>query len=107
MKIMIHPLYSANLTLSDLSLFDYIKNIHSDYSFQSADDILSKIQVILAFIGKAVLLDIFAEWIRGLEQCCDINGNKLNNLNNHIFYLSFLWLDPMIRMGTWDTLYYV
>jgi hypothetical protein len=67
MKSVPHPLYSSDLALSDFFLFGHIKEILSDCSFQSADDLLSGIQVILASIEKAVLLGVSAEWMQRLE----------------------------------------
>jgi hypothetical protein len=67
--------YFPDLVLQDFFLFDHINAILNGCSFQSVDDFSSEIQIILAFITKAVLLDIFAEWMQSLEQYCNINRN--------------------------------
>jgi hypothetical protein len=38
---------------------------------------LLKIQVILASIENAILLNIFVEWMRMLKQYCKMNGNYI------------------------------
>jgi hypothetical protein len=73
MKRAPHPPKFSDIALSNFS--SYIKEILADRSFESADDLLSEIQVILASIENAILLDVFAEWMRRLEQYCNVNGN--------------------------------
>jgi hypothetical protein len=71
-------------------LFDDIKKIFSNHIFQSADDFLSEIQFILAFMKK------FSCWIFLLSECKGWNNiailmrTKSNDLNNHAFDLSLL-----------------
>jgi hypothetical protein len=52
---------------------------------------------------KAVLLDFFTQCIGKFGQYLDVNRNPLNDLNSHRFDVAFLWLDPEMRMGKWDT----
>jgi hypothetical protein len=74
MKMESHPSYSLDLALSDF--FDHIKGILSNCPFQLTDDLLSEMKIILVSI-KAIVLDVFPEWMQRLEQYCDINSNYI------------------------------
>jgi hypothetical protein len=61
MEMARYPPYFQDSVLSDFFLFSHIQGILSDRSFYSANDLLLKIQVILASIENAILLNIFVE----------------------------------------------
>jgi hypothetical protein len=99
--------YSLDIIFSDLFLFGHIKEILNDCSFQSAKVFLLEIQVISASIEKLSYL-MFSlsrrKYWSNIEISTRTTSNDLNNLNDHVFDLHFLWLDPEMLMGTWDIL---
>jgi hypothetical protein len=76
--------------LSDFFLFDHTKLILSDRYFQSTDDILSEIYIILVFIEKAILLDVLLSGCKGWSNITISMGTTSYYLSNRAFDLPFI-----------------
>jgi hypothetical protein len=63
MKRTSHPLYSPDLELSDLYLFEYIKQLLLGCEFTDGDSLFQEVRDILGGIEKATLEGIFCNWM--------------------------------------------
>jgi hypothetical protein len=52
---------------------------------------------------KCLSLDIVLSGWEDRSNVVTSMGTTWNDLDNHVFDLPFLWWDPEMRMGTWDT----
>jgi hypothetical protein len=72
-----HPPQLPDLTLQDFLLFGYVKRQLSECSFDDAKDLLTAVRAILDGFEKPVLIKIFDEWVRRLEQYIETQGEDV------------------------------
>ena len=68
------PPYSPDIAPSDFYLFGYVKERLKGCKFNSKEDLLSEIILILEEISEQELKEVFIEWERRLEQVITSNG---------------------------------
>jgi hypothetical protein len=69
-----HLPYSPDLAPLDFFLFGNVKRQLSGCCFNHADDLLNAVQEILDGFNKPMLIKVFEEWVRILEQCIKTKG---------------------------------
>ena len=69
-----HPPYSPDFSPSDFFLFCYLNNLLEDKNFDSDQQLITEVCLILNNIPIKILCDIFDEWIKILERYIEING---------------------------------
>jgi hypothetical protein len=70
-----HPPHSPDLTPSGFYLFGYVKGCLVSLRFESADDLL---EAILERIQKAILQEVFLEWMDWLRKEITTDGEYTN-----------------------------
>jgi hypothetical protein len=63
-----HPSYSPDLVPSDLYLFDYIRKFLLGCEFTDRHSLLQGVRDIIGGIEKAILEDVFCNWMERLHQ---------------------------------------
>jgi hypothetical protein len=66
--------HRPDLAVSDFFLFGDLKRQLSGCAFDHVDDLLSSVQEILDGFDKPMLIRVFQEWVRRLEQCIEKEG---------------------------------
>jgi len=69
-----HPPYSPDLAPSDLYLFGYIKHCLQGRSFDTENELISEIRVIMSKISKETLYSVYEQWIHRLESVIEHGG---------------------------------
>jgi hypothetical protein len=69
-----HPTYSPDLAPCDFFLFGHLKANLAGQLFDTDEELFLGVRIISAGISGALLVAIFAEWIRKLETCYDLGG---------------------------------
>lgn len=77
MKRAPQPPYSPDIAPSDFFLFGFVKEKLKGCKFESKQELLSAIGSILEEIPKAVLISVFLDWERRLEQVITSDGSYI------------------------------
>jgi hypothetical protein len=74
--MLIHPPYWPDLAPPfDFALFGHVKGLLSEKSFETREDLLSTVEVILGPLEMSTLSEVFLEWMTTLERCIQTNGD--------------------------------
>jgi hypothetical protein len=77
MRMAIHRHDSPDLAPFDSYMFGRVKSLLRGEPFETGEDLLSAIHVILGNLEMSILSRVFLEWMTRLEQCVETNGDDV------------------------------
>jgi hypothetical protein len=81
------PAYSRDPDPSDFYLFDHVKCLLRGESFETDEDLLSAVEVILRTLEKSTLSRLFLEWMTRLERYIETNGDHVGSPKIHFLVM--------------------
>jgi hypothetical protein len=82
-----------------LFLFGYVKRNLMGYRAENLCELLVRIQVIVRAIPGEILIEVFLEWMKRLQQSIDMNGEFLGRSKSHQYII--------IHFNRWIGLCYI